>query len=258
MVFGDGPGAGAPLVQHPQVPLVSFTGGTATGERIYAMCAPLYKKMSLELGGKNASIVFEDADLQDAIDTTVRSCFTNSGTSLLKAYNDYSHMKGQICLCTSRLYVHSSLFEAFVQGLKAKTEALVAGDPFDSLTKMGPLVSQQHLDKVLSYVDIAVQEGGTILTGGKRLQGTSDKYGQGYYMTPTLITNLPPLECRTQQEEIFGPVVTITPFDTEEDAVRFANGTQFGLSACVWTKDVKRAHRMAKRLKVPSYPHICL
>ncbi len=161
----------------------------------------------------------------------------------------HTESTGQICLCTSRLYVHSSLFDAFVQGLKAKTEALIVGDPFEATTKMGPLVSQQHLDKVLSHIETALQEGGTLLTGGKKLQGTS-AYGQGFFLEPTLITGLPPLSCRTQQEEIFGPVATITPFETEEEVIGFANGTQYGLSACVWTSDVKRAHRVAKTLKV--------
>ena len=245
MVFGNGPNAGAPLVAHPDVPLVSFTGGTATGQVIYKTCAALNKKMSLELGGKNACIVFEDADLEDALVTVARSCFANQGTC---AFGNSS--RGQICLCSSRIYVHASIYDQFLAGLKAKAEAIIVGDPFDPQTQMGPLVSAPHLEKVLSFVRLAAEEGGTIVTGGQRLE--SGIYKGGYYMRPTIISGVHPIDCRLQQEEIFGPVVTISSFDSEDQVIQYANGTKYGLSACVWTQNLKRAHCVSRQLQVNS------
>ncbi|KAI9173104.1 hypothetical protein H9P43_007235 [Blastocladiella emersonii ATCC 22665] len=230
MVFGDGPRAGAPLVAHPGVPLISFTGGTVTGARIAAMAAPMFKKLSLELGGKNAALVFADANLDRAVATCVNSAFRN---------------QGEICLCTSRIFVHRSIYAEFVDRLVAKVKLLRVGDPRDPETNLGALVSQEHMDKVLGYIQLARDEGGEIRTGGGRV--TVPGLEGGYYVAPTIVTGLSPT-ARCMQEEIFGPVVGITPFDDEDQAVAWANGTKYGLAACVWTENVRTAHRVAARI----------
>ncbi|RKO86923.1 aldehyde dehydrogenase domain-containing protein [Blyttiomyces helicus] len=233
MVFGTGPNAGAPLVSHPDVPLISFTGGTATGELIYKAAAPLNKKLSLELGGKNANIVFADADFDEALKTTVNSSFAN---------------QGEICLCGSRIFVEKPIFDRFTKELAAAADKLVVGNPTVTGTTTGALVSEQHLAKVASYIDLARAEGGTVLSGGSRV--TDGALARGFFIRPTVIVGLPAIDCRVQQEEIFGPVVTVTPFDTEDEAVRFANSTKYGLSASLWTENGKRAHRVAQQLQV--------
>ncbi len=231
MVFGTGERAGSVLVEHPSVPLVSFTGGTATGEKIYKAAAPHFKKLSLELGGKNPNIIFNDADLKKCIPMTVNSSFSN---------------QGEICLCGSRIYVQEDIFEKFLSEFKAETEKLVVGDPMDEKTFVGPLVSAQHLDKVLGCVAQAKKEGAKILTGGERVKPEGDLAG-GYFMQPTIITDLD--RCSDlMQTEIFGPVVTVTPFRYMKDVVEMANTGPYGLSATVWTQDVSRAHKMAAKL----------
>ncbi|ORY49105.1 aldehyde dehydrogenase-like protein 8 family, member A1 [Rhizoclosmatium globosum] len=233
MVFGTGPSAGAPLVSHPKVRLISFTGGTVTGQHIARTAAPLFKKLSLELGGKNANVIFADAEYEKCLATTINSSFRN---------------QGEICLCGSRIFVERSLYPKFLADLKARTEALVVGHPSDPATQIGALISKQHLEKVMGYVALAQQEGGTIETGGTLVTNIQNG-ANGFYMRPTIITGLTHLS-RCAQEEIFGPVVTVIPFDTEADVVEWTNSTQYGLSASVWTSDLKRAVRVSGQLEV--------
>ncbi len=226
LVHGLGAKAGQAIVAHPDVPLISFTGGTVTGARVAATGAPLFKKLSLELGGKNPNLIFADADLEDAMATSIRSSFWN---------------QGEICLCGSRIFVERSVYEPFVERFVEATRKLRIGDPLDEATEIGAVISEAHLEKILGYVELARQEGGTIATGGRR------RPGPGFFIEPTIITGLG-CDCRVLQEEIFGPVVTITPFDGEAEAIRFANSTRYGLSATVWTRDLQRAHRVAAAL----------
>jgi acyl-CoA reductase-like NAD-dependent aldehyde dehydrogenase len=227
MVFGTGERAGSVLVEHPSVPLISFTGGTATGEKIYRASATHFKKLSLELGGKNPNIIFNDADLKKCVPMTINSSFAN---------------QGEICLCGSRIYVQDEILPKFLEQFKAETEKLIVGDPLDEKTFVGPLVSAQHLDKVMSCVEKAKNEGAKILSGGERLN-----INGGYFMKPTIITDLD--RCSDlMQTEIFGPVVTITPFKYMKDVVELANTGPYGLSASIWTQDVSRAHKMAAKL----------
>jgi aminomuconate-semialdehyde dehydrogenase len=233
MVFGTGPRAGQALVAHPRVPLISFTGGTATGERVIAASAPHYKKLSLELGGKNAGIIFDDADLAACVPTVVRSAFQN---------------QGEICLCTSRLFVQAGVYDRFVAAYVAAVRALRVGDPFDPATDVGALISDDHRRKVLSYIELARKTGGTVLCGGEAVALPGDLAG-GFYVAPTVIVGLA-ADSRVCQEEIFGPVVTVTPFVTEDDAVRWTNDCKYGLAASVWTENASRLHRVAQALEV--------
>lgn len=232
IVHGLGNKAGQPIIEHPNVKAISFTGGTATGKKIAATAAPMFKKLSLELGGKNPNIIFADCDFDEMIRTTVSSSFGNNG---------------QICLCGSRIYVERPIYEKFRDELVERVSRLKVGDPFDEKTKLGALVSRQHLEKVQSYLEIAKEEGGKIIFGGEVLEMEGDLSG-GYYMRPAIIEGLT-IGCRTNQEEIFGPVVTIQPFDTEEEALELANGTVYGLASTVWTNDLKRASRMAEKIQ---------
>jgi len=226
IVHGYGAKAGAALCEHPDVPLISFTGGTVTGAKVAATAAPKFKKLSLELGGKNPNLIFADADLDEAVSTSIRSSFWN---------------QGEICLCGSRIFVERSIYDAFLERFVAATKQLRIGDPADPQTDVGALISAAHLEKVTGYLRLAEEEGGTIVTGGKRVDRP------GFFLEPAVITGLG-CDCRVLQEEIFGPVVTITPFDAEDDAIAFANSTRYGLSATVWTRDLQRAHRVAAKL----------
>ncbi len=232
IVHGLGSKAGQALVTHPDVPVISFTGGTKTGGHIAESVAHMFKKTSFELGGKNPNIIFADCDFEKAIRTSLRSSFLN---------------QGEICLCGSRIFVEQSIYDKFVERFVAETDQLVVGDPMSKKSFVGALVSRDHLDKVLSYVELAKKEGGTVLTK-TGVEGLSEAHKLGFYMRPTVITGLSP-ECRVQQEEIFGPVVTITPFTTEEEALTMANGVQYGLSASLWTSDNSRVHRLSKKIQ---------
>ena len=233
IVHGAGDTAGAALVSHPDIKAVSFTGSTRVGAGIAAATAGTWKKLSLELGGKNATIVFADADLDVAVNEVVRAAFAN---------------QGQICLCGSRILVQSSIYAEFRARLVARTRALRVGDPLEAGSDLGALVSAAHFAKVVACIDRARAEGGNVLTGGAAVQVPGRCEG-GWFVAPTLIDGLGP-NCATNQEEIFGPVATLLPFDDEADAIAQANCTPYGLAANVWTRDIGRAHRVAERLQV--------
>ncbi len=232
IVHGLGPEAGAAIVDHPAVKAISFTGGTSTGRAIAATAAPMFKKMSLELGGKNPTIVFADVDIAHTARHVARAAFTN---------------QGEICLCGSRIFVERSIYDTFRQALISETARFVVGDPLDEATKTGALVSRDHMEKVLSYIQLAREEGGTVLCGGERVVPDGRCAG-GFFVAPTLIEGLDPF-CRVNQEEIFGPVATLIPFDSEDDVIAWANSTPYGLAASVWTNTLARAHRVAHALE---------
>lgn len=233
IIHGKGPDVGSPLVNHKGIKAVSFTGGTTTGATIASQIAPQFKKMSLELGGKNATIIFDDSNYDKMLSNVVRASFSN---------------QGQICLCGSRILVQRSIYEKFTEDFVAKVERLRVGDPTSGETQIGAVVSEDHMKKVLGYVELAQEEGGRILTGGARVQ-VSGRCEGGYFISPTVIADLSPA-CRTNQEEIFGPVVTLISFEDEAEAVEIANGTTYGLSCSLWTESVSRATRMAEELEM--------
>ena len=231
IVHGLGTTTGQAIVEHPDIKAISFTGGTATGSHIARVAAPMFKKLSLELGGKNPNIIFADCDYDDMLDTTVRSSFAN---------------QGQICLCGSRIFVEASIYNKFKKDFVAKVKALKVGHPSEKDTDIGALVSKPHLEKVKNYISIAKEENGTVLFGGNEI--TVKGYENGYYLEPTVI-EVPNDECRVNQEEIFGPVVTILPFNKEDDVLLMANKVKFGLSATLWTNNLKRTIRMSNQLQ---------
>jgi aminomuconate-semialdehyde/2-hydroxymuconate-6-semialdehyde dehydrogenase len=232
IVHGYGSIVGQAIVEHPLITTISFTGGTVTGKKIASTAAPMFKKLSLELGGKNPNIIFADCDFEQTITSTMLSSFAN---------------QGEICLCGSRILVERSLYQKFVDELVKRTKALVVGDPNDDTTNLGALVSEAHMNKVLSYIELAKTEGGSIVAGGKRVL-MKGRCEQGFFLEPTVITGLSQT-CRTNQEEIFGPVVTVSPFDTEDEALEMANSNTYGLSATIWTENLKRAHRVSAKVK---------
>jgi len=231
IVHGLGGKVGNAIVSHKDVPLISFTGGTKTGAHIASVAAPMFKKMSLELGGKNPNLIFADCDYDKMLATTLHSSFSN---------------QGQICLCGSRIFVEKSLYEKFKKDFVEQTKKMVVGAPLDDKTRVGAVVSKPHMEKILSYVELAKQEGGKVLCGGKQFNAGGE-FSEGYYIEPTIIEGLP-YNCRTNQEEIFGPVVTIMPFENEEEVLMWANSTMYGLASTVWTENLTRAHRVAQNI----------
>ncbi len=234
VVHGRGAEAGAALVKHPDVPTITFTGSTAVGRWIGREAGGMLKRVSLELGGKNPYVVFADAKMPDALDTAAHAAFTN---------------QGQICLCGSRVLVERARFKEFLAGLVDRARALKIGDPMDPATQFGALASRQHLEKVDSYVKLARELGGTVHCGGGPVAASKlpERCRGGFFYEPTVISGLDPA-CRVEQEEIFGPVVTVTPFDSEEEALRLANGTEYGLAATFWTSDSSRIARFGAGL----------
>jgi aminomuconate-semialdehyde/2-hydroxymuconate-6-semialdehyde dehydrogenase len=233
IIHGLGPKVGARMSTHSGIKAISFTGGTKTGAEIARVAAPMFKKLSLELGGKNPNIIFADCDFDKMLDETVRSSFLN---------------QGEICLCGSRIYVERSIYEKFKTAFVEKVKKeLIVGDPLLPQTKTGAIVSHMHFEKVLGYIELAKQEGGTILCGGNAVEPEGD-CNNGWFIAPTVIEGLAH-DCRTNQEEIFGPVVTITPFDSEEEVLMMANSTEYGLASIIWTENLTRAHRMASLIR---------
>ena len=232
IVHGLGSETGQALVSHPQIKAVTFTGSTATGRVLGQICAQQFKKVALEMGGKNANIIFADCDFEKALETTLRSSFQN---------------QGQICLCGSRIFIEKQIYDRFLNSFVEKTQRLVSGNPLDEKTQQGALVSKEHLQKVMGFIDLAKKEGGKILCGGERPQHSSDLAG-GYFLQPTIIENLSFLS-PVNQEEIFGPVVTVTPFSSEEELLKMVNSTKYGLSSSVWTSDISKASRMANSIE---------
>jgi len=231
IVHGTGPSAGQAIVEHPNIKAISFTGGTKTGEHIARTAAPMFKKLSLELGGKNPNLIFADCNYNKMLEVTLKSSFSN---------------QGQICLCGSRIFVEKSIYEQFKLDFIAKVKQLKIGNPFDANTNIGALVSKPHMEKVQSYIKLAEDEGGTILCGGKQVTVKGSE--NGYYLEPTVIEVYDD-QCRVNQEEIFGPVVTIMSFETEDEVLKMANSVKYGLSSTLWTNDLNRTMRMTKKLE---------
>jgi aminomuconate-semialdehyde/2-hydroxymuconate-6-semialdehyde dehydrogenase len=232
IVHGLGSKVGSALVAHEKITAISFTGGTKTGAEIARVAAPMFKKLSLELGGKNPNIIFADCDFEKTVKESVRASFTN---------------QGEICLCGSRIYIERSIYNKFKDAFVAQVKQLKVGDPLAADTKVGAIASKMHFEKVLSYIELAKEEGGSILAGGIAIK-PEGRCANGYFIEPTVIEGLGYL-CRTNQEEIFGPVVTIQPFDTEEEVLEMANSTAYGLACTVWTENLTKAHRVAAKMK---------
>ncbi|HLP19271.1 MAG TPA: aldehyde dehydrogenase [Chitinophagales bacterium] len=232
IVHGLGGKVGQAIVEHEEIKAISFTGGTETGKRIAATAAPMFKKLSLELGGKNPTLVFADCDFEETVKQVVTSSFSN---------------QGEICLCGSRIFIEKSIYTEFRDAFVARVKALKVGDPNEDDSNLGAIVSEQHKQKILSYIKLAGEEGGTILCGGKQVL-VNGRCANGYFIEPTVIEGLS-YNCRTNQEEIFGPVVTLTPFETEEELLMMANSVKYGLASSVWTNDLKRAHRVADKIE---------
>lgn len=232
IIHGYGHKAGAAIVSNPKINAVTFTGGTKTGEEIARTAAPMFKKLSLELGGKNPNIIFADCNYEEMLKTTVQSSFRN---------------QGEICLCGSRIFIEKKIYEKFKSDFTEKVRKLRVGDPMKDDTDLGAIVSKQHYEKILSYIDLAEKEGGKILCGGKIFR-PEGRCKDGWFIEPAVIEGLK-YDCRTNQEEIFGPVVTITPFESEDEVMMMANSTQYGLASIIWTENLTRAHRLAAKIK---------
>ncbi|MDQ3143218.1 MAG: aldehyde dehydrogenase [Bacteroidota bacterium] len=231
ILHGLGSTCGEAIIRHPDIKAISFTGGTQTGARIASIAGPMFKKLSLELGGKNPCLVFDDCDYEATLAEVIRLAFSN---------------QGQICLCGSRILIHKSMYDVFRDDLVDRANKLKVGDPLLHDTRIGAVVSASHRDKILSYIDLAREEGGHILCGGASYSPTG-RCEKGFFITPTIIEGLGP-ECRTNTEEIFGPVITLQSFETEEEAVTLANASSYGLASSLWTADLSRAHRISPKL----------
>ncbi|MCB0407272.1 MAG: aldehyde dehydrogenase [Bdellovibrionales bacterium] len=234
IVLGRGETVGQTLVSHPGVPLISFTGGTATGEKILKSTASHFKKVSLELGGKNATIVLKDADLKKTIPGVIQASFMN---------------QGEVCLCGEKILVQEEIYDEFLEKFVAATKELQVGDPQDPKTFMGPLVSEPHYLKVKSLIDLARKDKGKIIYGGDRPEGLPEKLKNGYFLNPTIITDISNCS-ELHQTEVFGPVVTVAPFKYNHDAAKWANNSPYGLSASIWTENLSKAHKLAAGLDV--------
>ncbi len=232
IVHGLGGKTGQAIIEHPEIKAISFTGGTETGKRIAATAAPMFKKLSLELGGKNPTVVFADCDFEETVKQVVTSSFSN---------------QGEICLCGSRIFIERSIYEKFKSAFVEKVKALRVGDPDEDASNLGAIVSLSHKEKILTYINLAKEEAGTILTGGNEVKLTGRCAG-GYFIEPTVIEGLDYM-CRTNQEEIFGPVVTLMPFDSEAEVLTMANSVKYGLASSIWTSDLKCAHRVAEKIE---------
>lgn len=232
IIHGTGPVTGEAIIQHPAIKAISFTGSTRAGARIASVAAPVFKKLSLELGGKNPNIIFADCDWEKMMNTTVQSSFAN---------------QGQICLCGSRILVEASIYDKFKVEFIERVKALTVGDPLDEKSKQGAIVSKPHFDKVIGCIAKAKEEGGTVLIGGQAVQ-PEGRCANGWFIQPTVIEGVGP-DSVTNQEEIFGPVVTLQKFNTEEEALQLANATQYGLAATIWTSNLTRAHRVGARVE---------
>ncbi len=232
IVHGYGHKVGDAITRHPGIKAISFTGGTSTGKIISSIAAPMFKKLSLELGGKNPNIIFADADLDKAVKTSILSSFAN---------------QGQICLCGSRIFIEKSIYNEFKDKFVEKVKQLIVSDPLDPNANLGAVVSQDHFGKILEYIELAKNEGGILLAGGNAVH-IDGRCSEGWFIEPTVFEGLA-YNCRTQQEEIFGPVVTLTPFESEDEAIMMANSTEYGLAATVWTENISRANRIASKLQ---------
>ncbi len=232
IVHGQGSTAGEAIVQHPKIKAISFTGSTRAGQRIASVAAPMFKKLSLELGGKNPNIIFSDCDWEKMMRTTIQSSFSN---------------QGQICLCGSRILVEENIYDRFKAAFIEEIKKLKVGDPMESATKQGALASKAHFEKVIGCIETAKKEGGTILQGGRPVK-PEGRCANGYFVEPTIIEGLGPA-CQTNMEEIFGPVVTLQKFSTEAEALQLANACNYGLSATIWTRDISRANRVGAQVE---------
>jgi len=231
-VYGIGPHVGQALITHPHVNVISFTGSTTTGYHIKKATAHLPVKLSLEMGGKNAAVIFDDVDMKKCLPVLLKSCFQNSG---------------QICLCTSRVYIQRGIFQEFLEKFLPEVQKLKVGDPFDEQTKLGPVVSREHKEKIERYIALAKDNGHEVIASGdidEKIVATN----KGYYIRPTVVLNLDD-QSKLMTEEIFGPVVCIVPFDNEDEVIKRVNDIQYGLCGCVWTENISRAHRMAQRME---------
>lgn len=231
IVHGYGGEVGDAITEHRGVKAIAFTGGTQTGAEIARKAAPQFKKLSLELGGKNPTIIFDDCDFDRMLKTTLKSSFAN---------------QGEICLCGSRIFIQKKLYERFKEAFVEKAKKMRVSSPDDPKADQGAIVSGEHKEKIMSYIELAKEEGGKLLCGGEEVN-MEGEYANGWYIRPTVIEGLPH-DCRTNQEEIFGPVVTLIPFDDEEEVLGYANSVPYGLSSTIWTKDLDRAHRVAQKI----------
>jgi len=232
IVHGEGATCGEAIVKHPGIKAISFTGSTRAGAQIASIAAPVFKKLSLELGGKNPNIIFADCDWEKMLKTTLQSSFSN---------------QGQICLCGSRILIEASVYEKFKKEFVEKTKALKTGDPMQPENQQGAIVSKIHFEKIMHAIQLAKDEGGKLLCGGNSINPGGD-FANGYFIEPTVIEGLGP-GCKTNTDEIFGPVVTLQAFNNVEEALELANATQYGLACSIWTSNISKANNVASRIE---------